>query len=367
MDDEKRKISGTLGCFLILIALFFLSGCSLLPEAREMANLSLVRTIAIDKQGDNWQIALSTGEQPQGVAGEIVPPTVSLAEGNSLTASLKQAEKQSDEIVFYGYVDQVLVGEGVDSLPHILDYFTRASELSLGSQLWMVEGSARTALAVTAQTANKRLTTLVEESRLSQGCAIKTVGGLLTDLTETGGGYLPLLTENQSELCQIGYAVIKNDTVITTLKAGQAVGLELLESYAGGQLYHLRLDQGFAVVEVTQVNTLWCGHTTQNNLTSATVNLDLVVELVEFDTVLTQDRLTKIKTLLTQEVTHDVTQTLKTLQQYSVDPLRIGGEISLTTPIISKEIETDWEEIFQTLEVEIAVDCRVIATENNNG
>ena len=138
---KKRLAAAVLAASVALLA-----GCgkAALPYAREMGDMALLRTMGVDageKDGD-FRVTVSTGRRAAGLQGEGQPPLILSAEGGSLSSACLAMQGLSDSYVFYGYVDQLLLGEGLalEGIQTVLDYFAQDVELGLGTQLWLIRG-----------------------------------------------------------------------------------------------------------------------------------------------------------------------------------------------------------------------------------
>ena len=111
-----------MGAAAVLAAALLLSGCgkAALPYAREMGDMALLRTMGVDAEEEAGQVrvTVSTGKRAAGLQGESQPPLILSAGGESLSAACLSMQGLSDSYVFYGYVDQLLLGEEL-SLIHI--------------------------------------------------------------------------------------------------------------------------------------------------------------------------------------------------------------------------------------------------------
>ena len=135
-----------LAAAVLAVSAALLAGCgkAALPYAREMGDMALLRTMGVDtgeKDGD-LRVTVSTGEAGRGAPGEGQPPLILSAEGGSLSSACLAMQGLSDSYVFYGYVDQLLLGEGLalEGIQTVLDYFAQDVELGLGTQLWLIRG-----------------------------------------------------------------------------------------------------------------------------------------------------------------------------------------------------------------------------------
>ena len=131
------------GLARILLLAVFLTGCSGLPAAREMGDMALLRTMGVDSAPAGVAVTGSTGPRAKGLSAEGEPSLVLTAEQPSLSGACLAMQGQSDSFVFFGYVDQLLVGEELAEagVRPVLDYFAQDVELGLGAQLWLIRGA----------------------------------------------------------------------------------------------------------------------------------------------------------------------------------------------------------------------------------
>ena len=203
---------------MILLLCLLLCGCDGLPRGREMGDMALLRTMGVDGEEEGVRVTVSTGGRE--------PVTLSSV-GRSVGATCLGLEGQSDRYVFFGYVDQVLLGEELirdDVLP-TLDYLARDRELSLGTRVWAVmEGEA----SETAGGTESRLSALDTDGAFGAALLSRSAGEVYADLLELGGAWMPALGGGAQELRERGYAVLKDGRLAGYLTGEAMEGLELL-------------------------------------------------------------------------------------------------------------------------------------------
>ena len=232
---KKRLAAAALAAAAALLA-----GCgkAALPYAREMGDMALLRTMGVDageKEGD-LRVTVSTGKRAAGLQGEGQPPLILSAEGGSLSAACLAMQGLSDSYVFYGYVDQLLLGEGLalEGIQTVLDYFAQDVELGLGTQLWLIRGdTAQGAVQAGEETGvDSRLSTLQTDSEMGAAGITRTVGETSASLLEWGSAYLPALCavdqaqDGETALLEAGYGVLRNGRLVGYLDGESARGLE---------------------------------------------------------------------------------------------------------------------------------------------
>ena len=123
-----------------------LTGCSALPRSREMENMALLRTLGVDWSEEGYTLTASTGLRPDASGQEREKALTLTGRGDTPEQAVEDLKQNSDHVVFLGYVDQLLLGEGVveHGVGPLLDYTAQDRELGLGARLWAIpKGTAQ--------------------------------------------------------------------------------------------------------------------------------------------------------------------------------------------------------------------------------
>ena len=195
---------------LILLLLLCLTGCGRgLPQPREMGEIALMRTMAVDA-GENGGIRVTVS------SGEEEGQTCS-AQRATVAGACQAVRAQGENAVFLGHVERLLLGEGLCAAGGViptLQYFSRDEELGLGAQVWLVRGEAQQEAAFAGTSGLKR-----------------TAGEVLGDLVEDGCTFVPVVGG--------GYGVLSAGGLQGVLTGEEALGLELLQGHALEELVEL--------------------------------------------------------------------------------------------------------------------------------
>lgn len=218
--------------------------------------MALLRTMGVDREGDRVSLTVSTGPRARGLQGERESALTLTARAGSLSGAALAVQGQSDSYVFFGYVDQLLLGEELarESVLPVLDYISRDTELSLGAQLWLVRGdTARAAVESGGEEGvDSRLSTLRTDGKMGIAAISRTAGEVYADLLERGAAYVPALALGEDpSLEERGYAVLKGESLAGFLEGDAARGLELLAERPEMDAAEIGLDGGRAVVRIT--------------------------------------------------------------------------------------------------------------------
>jgi len=334
--------------FPFVLVLALLTGCDHLPYPREMGDMAPLRTMGVDKAGEKVSLTLSTGPRAQGLQGERQPALTLSAEGETLSAAALSLQSQSDSFVFFGYVDQLLLGEelaGEDVRP-VLDWFARDLELGLGAQLWVVQGR-EAASAVKAggdEGTDSRLETLEHDGEMGVAAIPRRAGEVYTDLLELGAAYVPALIPGggeESTLLEGGYAILKDGALVGYLKGEGARGLELLAGEAAAHILAVELPQGRVTVRVT--SSAFRSRFGENGLE---LSGRVSARLVEHRRLLTPEEREQLREEVALREGARIRTALTQLQVWGADCLGLGARAGLTDPAKWSALRGDWPREF---------------------
>ena len=332
-----------------------LTGCGRMPYPREMEDMALLRTMGVDREGDAISLTGSTGPRARGLQGDQEPALALSAAGNSLSAAALSLQGLSDSYVFFGYVDQLLLGEELareDARP-VLDWFARDAELGLGARVWAVRGSARSAVESGGDRGvDSRLTTLRADGEMGVASLTRTAGEVYTDLLEQGAAYLPALSlADETGITDGGYAVLKDGTLAGYLEGEEALGLELLAGRSSVHVLEERAGEEPVSLRITAGPTT-CRLTGEGRLS---LTCRVSVRLEEYGRPLTESQLENLKSRITTREEGRIRAALHRLRGWGTDCLGLGPKAGLASPRAWGKVQKDWSGIFAALEPEVEV------------
>ena len=352
----KKCLIPLLACCLLL------TGCAGLPAAREMGDMALLRTLGVDASPEGVAVTGSTGPRAKGLQAEGEPALTLSADRASLSGACLAMQGQSDSYVFFGYVDQLLIGEELagEGIQPVLDYFARDGELGLGAQLWLVrEATARDAVSSGGEEGvDSRLETLQTDSKMGIASLSRTAGEVYTDLLELGSAFVPALSpagDDTAILTERGYGVLKGDTLAGFLDGEEAKGLELLAGGPSSDLLEVELSHNKVSVRITSACTK-SGLAFQGDALAA-LNLTCKIEarLVEYQEPLSGEELEQLRTGLEAQEHTRIDTALERLRSWRTDCTGLGAKAALFHPAQWQGIQADWEERFAEVPVETEV------------
>ena len=365
-----------MGAAAALAAVLLLSGCgkAALPYAREMGDMALLRTMGVDagEEAGQVRVTVSTGKRAAGLQGESQPPLILSAAGESLSAACLSMQGLSDSYVFYGYVDQLLLGEeaALEGVEPVLDYFSRDVELGLGAQVWLVRGgTAQAAIEAGGETGvDSRLSTLQTDSEMGAAGITRTAGEVFSSLLEQGCAYLPALRAagaeegEQTALLEAGYGVLRDGALAGCLEGESAKGLELLTGQTAEDIIEVDLPSGRAVARITEVSTR-CEPVFQGEeLTGLRLHCRAAAELAEFHEPMDQGELAQLREALEERESLRLRQVMEQLRAWGTDCTALGSQVAQANPARWEKLRGEWEERFSTIPYEVSVQVSVSRT-----
>ncbi|MCI9157173.1 MAG: hypothetical protein HFF44_09615 [Lawsonibacter sp.] len=349
-----------------LAACLLLSGCSGLPTAREMGNMALLRTLGVDPSPAGVAVTGSTGPRAKGLQAEGEPALTLSAERESLSGACLAMQGQSDSYVFFGYVDQLLIGEELaeEGIQPVLDYFSKDAELGLGAQLWLVRGStAREALSAGGDKGvDSRLETLQTDSKMGIASISRTAGETYTGLMELGSAFVPALSpagDDTAILLENGYGVFRDGRLTGFLDGEAARGLELLAGGASSEILEVELSGGRVAVKTISARTKSELKFQEDALSALKVDCKVEARLAEYRERLSAEDIKYLQKKLEARERDRLERALEQLRSWGADCTGLGAQAAMGHPARWQELSPHWSQQFGQVPLEVTVELKI--------
>ena len=334
---------------LLAASALLLCGCGELgAEAYEVEQLRVMQTIGLDKAPGGVALSLSAaaGADPAGEA------RCFRAVGPDIARAMSRVQEQStEEELFCGHLKQLLVGENLarQGLAPVLSYVARSADLRLDMPLFILKGGDAGTLMAEAGGQDRGTTELMEavETRLKLRCGVPpfTVCDLYRALSRSDSGVVwALERQNAAEadseslaLVPAGLALVRNGRLVRYADMDQALGFCLLMNRVG--VWELGLRDRFgraAVLELRQGETgLEPEFGDDGRLHSLAVSANVRAFIAECpvgadpQSSAYEEELTA---LLEAEVSRQISQALRLMQQQGADYVGLGRRLEQAAP-----------------------------------
>ena len=360
-----------------------LTGCApldALPYAYEIEDTVLLRTLGVDvatQRLDGVAVTASSGERPAvgdspGQAGVVLS-----AQADTVSAARTMMQSYGKDELFFGDVEQVVVGEGLAQrgLDDLLALMARDPELRLEARLWVVRGGSASDVLFGGEESggvDDRLDAM--ESNADQGAATlpRTAREALVDLARSGTTFLPALAQGPSRpgdgaegdttVSTAGYALFRDGALCGWAAGEEAHGIHLLLGRADGGLLECAAPDGARVaLLLTGVRTGYTPVFRGGALAGLEVKCKVEARLAEVrgGDALSREELAWLEAETARLCRTRMETALSHSRALEADYLNLRQRAALSAPWRKDELEQDWEEGFPGLAFTVNVRVKV--------
>ena len=360
-----------------------LAGCApldALPYAYEIEDTVLLRTLGVDvatQRLDGVAVTASSGERPAvggspGQAGVVLS-----AQADTVSAARTMMQSYGKDELFFGDVEQVVVGEGLAQrgLDDLLALMARDPELRLEARLWVVRGGSASDVLFGGEESggvDDRLDAMEADAEQRSATLPRTAREALVDLARSGTTFLPALAQGPSRpgdgaegdtaVSTAGYALFRDGALCGWAAGEEAHGIHLLLGRADAGLLECAAPDGARVaLLLTGVRTGYTPVFRGGTLAGLEVKCKVEARLAE---VLGGDALSREELAWLEAETARLCRTrMETALSHSralgADYLNLRQRAALSAPWRKDELEQDWEEGFPGLAFTVNVQVKV--------
>lgn len=366
------------------LALAMLSGCSgvtaALPRGQELENTVLMQCLGVDmgtQRLDGVAVTASSGGRPAAGESPGQEPVVLSAQAETITAATAQMQGYGDDFVFFGDVEQVLIGQGQAQrgIQPVLDHLAKDPELRLEAQVWAVKGgSAGDVLFSAADTsgAAARLRSIQDDASELATAVSRTARSALADLLDNGCTFVPGValapaapgdgSQGETALVPAGYAVFRDGALAGWAEGEAALGVNLLLGEdTSGVLELCTPQQGRAALRIERgsasVEPVFRGDT----LVGLKVRGKVEAAVTEYrgEGGLTQEVRDWLEAALARAAARRLEAALELGQGLDADFLHLERRCALAQPWRKAELERQWDGAWKGLALDVEVEAGV--------
>lgn len=349
-----------------------LCGCSprFLPQPKDISNVELVRTLAVDSAPEERvKVTVSSGvkQEESGSGGK--EPLILEQEASTIFAACQMIQKSGSGYVTYGHVTECVIGKGAAEagIDRILDYIQRDYEMRLDTLIFFTEETAAEIVTKSGSediAATDRLQEIGKELPLeSKGWAC-TVREFLSDLYDNGWAMMPVVRlrkeTEQDTLVSDGMALFQETSLKGRFPPELGRGVCLLLNQ--GDMSYLDLDteeDGVAGLKLTGQKCKWSAQWQGDELTDLTANIQVQADLSEASgklEELNEDVMSRMEKTLAKTLTREAIQVLEQEQQVG-DFLHLKRTLMTQYPMKAGLIQQKWEQWQKSLTFHVKTGC----------
>ncbi|MCD7760168.1 MAG: hypothetical protein LUH16_00090, partial [Clostridiales bacterium] len=367
-----------------------LSGSSsdLLPWARDISQVKLVRTMALDVGDEDLiQVTLSGGLQRQDQEGSDPMPLLLSRQGLTVFGSVQALQTESDGYVEMGHLSDCVIGEALsgEGIEGLADFLERDFSMRLGTRLFLLTGdTGENALRMTSS----KTTALTD--RLEAISQNRTYGGkdwpftvraYLAETEDNGVALLPVLEladnpdydpegqgeQPEKEIHLTGLAYLTDQKLTGVLTGEESRGASLLSGWDQLDRFQVELPNGtVAGIRLVLSQCRWEPEFDETGrLTAVTARVEVQGELNELtgwadltDTAV----LDALEEGFLGQVEALAQSALDRSQADGADFLHIRRQLVFQCPTHSARLLERWEEWFPTVTLRAEAEGKVERT-----
>lgn len=354
-----------------------MSGCW---NLRELNTIAIVAASGIDKEGPD-QIKVTAQvfkpgniQSPQAGAGSGKKPYVNFdATATSVFEAVRKITQTASRKLYWAHNQILIFGKETaeDGLDNYIDFFLRDHETRLMVNILVAKGAASEILSVQSDlettpaiNINDIFKAISATSQAPQITLKDIIEGLLSKTTSTIAPLIELTEENKKKRVNIaGTAVFKRGKMVGELNPLESRGLLWIIG---------KVQSGIIVVNCPDSNKtasleiIWADSEIIPEIQNE--QLSITVKIKEEGTLGDQNcpkDLTKLEAwsslekLKTAAIHNEITSALKKAQEYNTDIFGFGEAIHRKYPLLWKDIENQWDELFPQLKVNIKIKAKL--------
>jgi len=366
---------------LFSAAVLLLSGCS---NYRELENMTIVTGFAIDRNQDHSGYLLTFETLDTSGGGETDKPSAMKAEliqseGLTMFDAVRNALKKADRKLYFGDCETAVISEELakEGIAPVLDWLLRDAEPRLTMDLFVSRESSA-AKVIEQKSLNNPITAfvlrMIDENNplyLSKSVYVKTYQAVNMLIGEGVSLTLPSLenVENRNETIDqlAGTAVFARDRLIGYLDVEESKYLVFVRNQVSGGLLVLDKQTGAGDITLeisasdTKITPVLTGSVPKIKVKVSTETL--LGEIMTSGGEITEGYIANVEKLASETLEKRIKELIEKVQtEFGSDIFGFGNAFYKSYPEYWKSVKTQWNEIFETLDVEVSAEVEITNT-----
>lgn len=367
---KKRLIS-----LLLMLSTLFLTSCAqtaVLPIARDIANIQLMRTMALDRGKDGTvKVTVSGDVRPGGEGGSPQPPIILKQEGATVFGAALHIQTYGEGYVSFGHISQCILSAEAASYPNavadLLDFVVRDFETRISTDFYVTEEESAAKIVTETASENQSTTQRLESLRRDFGLESNgwpvTVREFLLDMSDNGCGLVPVLklekNDDGTTIVSSQMAWFQESRFGETLTPAQSREAAILEEKMESGAVELRLRDGTTVgLRLTGERCEWEPVWQGDRLTGLNIRVHLTADLAEEQgkaDFYRSEVMDETEQRFNGVIEGQMRELLHLSQKEGADFLHIRRRLAVQCPSKHRILEENWDEWFPALDIRLTV------------
>lgn len=373
------------GC-LILYLVISSSVNDFLPQARDITQTKLVRTLALDRGEEEGTMKLTASGtvSPGSDGGESQPPMLLKTEQQTILMGAMDLQRQSDGYVEFGHMTECVIGEelAAEGIQGVIDFIERDYSTRLDTDFYIISGGtaeeAAEGLASKHTDLPGRLEAISQDETYGGHEWSYTLRKIISQLEDNGSALIPALElednpdydesqpqeEPKRSVKLAGLAFLKDYKLGGVLTEEESRGTAVILDQDQLDVLEFTMENG-AVVGIQLVYarcTLEPVFDREGKLTELTVAVKLKGDLNEirgWSDPLEEADLREMEEQCCRELETLCMAALDRSRQEGVDFLHLRRRLETQCPMKAKGLRENWESWFPEIQYQVKVEGQV--------
>lgn len=363
---------------VILIIIMILSFITGRGDYTEIEQLSPVSGVAVDKTPNGYKLTAEiidideTSREPKFTSLKLS------AEGKSIFDCIRNMINLTAKKLYFGHISVVVVSKDVanDGVLPILDFMFRDPEPRINMYMVVSDQDSASKILDLISVSTDIRAFEIETMILSNDQLSKVPNTTLYQLANYIGtpGLYPVIPRVSMEINQgletivlSGGAILKKGKLDGSIKPDDVKYLNFVRNEIKGGLFIFDISNSTVSLEIFR-NKTKIEPKMVNNQLSMNIKIKTTVSIGEVDgniDTFQEDNILRIKSMAEKNLESEILQFIKTTQKDSgLDIFGFGTIVKQKMPNLWKEIESDWDNIFKDLDID--VDARIHIRSSGN-
>ncbi|MBR1845927.1 MAG: hypothetical protein IJ792_04930 [Oscillospiraceae bacterium] len=374
----RGKFAALLGGVVLLYLIVTWSGSGLLPRARNIADMKLIRTMAADDGGEGQvTVTVSGNVQKDSPNGSTRPPILLTQSGQTVFGTCVRLKEDSEGVLEFGHLAECVVGEDYAraGIEELCDYLERDVSMRLETKLFVVRGETGESALRGAGSEHTAITDSLFSISQNPSFGGKywpyTVREYVSGQEDNGLSLLPVLklednpdydpehptAQPEKTVRLAGLALMEEDKLTAYLTEEESQGVSLLTGNDRMDPFEVPLSDGtVAGVRLTETKCRWEPvFGPEGNLTALTARMEVKGDLDQFSGDWSEEMLQEMERGFSQQVRASAQAALDRSQKEGADFLHIRRELMCVCPLQASRLQANWDSWFPTLELKAEV------------
>lgn len=341
---------------LILILPLLFCSCE---QYESIDKMTFAKIIGIDSLNDGIEVTAGLS-LPESTKEDKPKAEAYFAEAKTLSEGINILDGITDERVFYGQVEIVLISEerAREGIIEILDYFVRTNDFRFDMPIAIVKGISAKELILSDEKLSDEIKKIFSSNETVSTSGKVTLAELLEMIEDPfHSPYLPYLEPDEQGVALKGYCVFHKDELIAFADADVSTGINWINQKLDKQIIVTNIDNSDLTLKLddnkTKIKFDGEKFEVAISFTSEIIQSDGVIH--EFD----EEVRARIVQAQNQEVMRITQKTVEFLRQHNSDCANFGKKFAAYMEKRASEYEENWESEFSQWECEIKVESKV--------